>query len=98
MSSQAKWVTIKKFMAETGLSYSVIRHQREKGILGAVFDGSRWMIDIAAYNDRLEKEKERVDNIIRFPREKGVYFGGTSDFNESLRLRREESRQKQKTG
>lgn len=91
-------ITQQKFMAETGLSYKAVIARRKQGVLNAVKNGLYWMVDLDAYNDYLEKEKKRVDKIIRFPREKGVYFGGTSDFNESLRLRREESRQKQKTG
>jgi hypothetical protein len=53
------WITQKKFMEETGLSYKETINRRKAGILGnAVKDGRRWMVDIKEYYENIEKLKE----------------------------------------
>lgn len=58
--SKSLWVTIKRCIELTGLSYTSIRTRINNGRFVAVKDGSRWMIDIHAYFASLEDKKNTI--------------------------------------
>lgn len=80
------WVTIRKFMDETGLSYSATRRRRQNNILRSVYVDGRWWIDIDAFTDRIEEES-------RLEREKVIHFPKkTVDLKEYIKNERDKYR------
>ncbi len=55
-----RYITIKRFMALTGLSYSMVRRRISDGRLQWAKEGRWYMIDINAYYVRLKAQQKTV--------------------------------------
>lgn len=87
----SQWVTQKKFMEQTGLTYGAVCCWRKDGLIPAIKVRGKWLLDIKAFNENLTEKSENI----RF-HTKSLFSDKSIDITKFIKLKQQQLKEEKR--